>query len=489
MSQSSNSIGIFGNITRAQIWRVLLLTGLALIIILSSVAAIRLRQPAFYAAPIALLLVFQIVYNYRPLYWLLIASIPLSVPLELGAVRVEIVSELLMLLFLLIYLLRWMAGKEVNPTRKIYVFHVLVLLILFWTAYTMFISDYFLRSFKFLLAKLWFVIPFVFLGENIIRDYKDIKTFFWSFFLPFLAVVIYVSILHAGESFSFESSHLIARPFFENGVIYGATLALSVPFIWFARSWYPRNDFRYILLIVGLLLVLLGVALSYKRGAWVATAILPFIALTVRFRLFDKLIYIGLIVAVLGISYLVKDNNFYRFAPNYQQTIFHHGDLEGHLEATFDGTELSSVERFYRWVAAKNMIADKPVQGFGPSTFNQVYQSYTDDAFRTYVSDNPEQSTTHNYFLMTFAEQGFVGGMLFLGLCIYMFLKAYHLYWKFSDSRYKTLCMMFLLSQATILLHSIMNEMIEVDKIGAFFWLNMMMIHKLETWYDEGKIN
>ena len=142
------------------------------------------------------------------------------------------------------------------------------------------------------------------------------------------------------------------------------------------------------------------------------------------------------------------------------------------------------MERFYRWVAAKNMIADMPFTGSGPSTFNQVYKRYTDDAFRTYVSDNPEQSTTHNYFLLTFSEQGIVGGLLFIALCVYMVLKASWLYPRMRTPEYRSILMMAMLSLSTILFHSLLNELIEVDKIGPMFWICMVIIHKLEVWHD-----
>ncbi|MEL6653694.1 MAG: O-antigen ligase family protein [Bacteroidota bacterium] len=161
------------------------------------------------------------------------------------------------------------------------------------------------------------------------------------------------------------------------------------------------------------------------------------------------------------------------------------GDISGHLSATLSGTEISSMERFYRWVAAKNMIADNPLLGSGPSTFNQVYKRYTDDAFRTYVSDNPEQSTTHNYFLMTFAEQGFPGGLLFIAMCLYMLLKAARLRGEISDPLRRSILMMATLSLCTILFHSLLNELIEVDKIGTMFWLCLVLIHKSEVWHEQ----
>jgi O-antigen ligase len=182
---------------------------------------------------------------------------------------------------------------------------------------------------------------------------------------------------------------------------------------------------------------------------------------------------------------MVDDNRFYRYAPNYQSTIWHEGDLSGHLAATFDGTEISGMERFYRWVAAKNMIADMPLFGAGPSTFNQVYKEYADDAFRTYVSDNPEQSTTHNYFLMTFSEQGFPGGLLFIALCVVMVVKAVRLYPRMQDKEMQRMLAMLLLSLFTILFHSLLNELIEVDKVGAMFWLILLLIHKMEVWHEQ----
>ena len=164
-------------------------------------------------------------------------------------------------------------------------------------------------------------------------------------------------------------------------------------------------------------------------------------------------------------------------------------DLEGHLTATFEGKEMSTMERFYRWVAGIHMIEAKPMLGFGPSTFNQNYQRYADDAFRTYVSDNPEQSTTHNYFLMTFTEQGIIGGGLFLFIAIFMMIKGAKLYHQVDDPVHRGLLMSAVLSLFVIAAHSALNELIEVDKVGAMYWLNMVLIHKVEVWKNEKQAN
>ena len=62
------------------------------------------------------------------------------------------------------------------------------------------------------------------------------------------------------------------------------------------------------------------------------------------------------------------------------------------------------MERVYRWVAATRMFKDHPWMGFGPGNFYPYYMHYTLSDFETYVSDNPERSTAHNYPLLLLAE-------------------------------------------------------------------------------------
>ena len=462
-----------------------MLAGLAIVILLSLWLVDYYRSLQYLALPLALLLAMLLLYNYKPLFFLMIATIPFSIAFEFGNTSIDMFSEPLMLLFLLIFIIRTLAGKQFSPKNKIYPFHIFIFLLLFWTAFTTLLSDYPLRSAKFLLAKIWYLTAFVYMAEHIISNMKSVQRIFWAFFIPLMLVIIYITSMHALEGFSFESSHNIVIPLFPNAVIYGATLALFLPFVWYARSWYTPKSFEWYICWLGMGLIMIGILLSFKRGAWLAVALLPIAAMAVKRKWLEKLVYATLLIAALGLSYLIKDNNFYQFAPNYEQTIWHEGNIRGHLQATFTGKEISGVERFYRWVAAKNMIEARPFTGFGPSTFNQVYKHYADDAFRTYVSDNPEQSTTHNYFLMTFTEQGLIGGLLFMGLCIFMLIKASRLYHQVSDPKWKILLLTLILSLLSIIFHSLLNELIEVDKVGTMFWLILLMIHKIQTWHEK----
>ena len=436
-------------------------------------------------APFGLLLILLLLYNFRSLYYVLFFCIPFSSQLDLGNLSMDLPDEPLMILFTGIGFLLLLHGKTMNWEEKLHPFFLWVLGIIAWMLFTSITSTHFFRSGKFVLAKLWYLMAFVFMANYLIREKQHIEKILWACILGGGLITLYILYSHALEGFSFEESHGIVRPFFPNAVVYGAFLALIFPFAWMLRTWYSPKSLQWWILvgISGILLV--GIVLSFRRGAWVAVALLPVVYILLQVKAFKWVTYSTLLIVAFGLFYLIQGNRFYYYAPNYEKTIFHEGDISGHLSATLEGKELSGMERLYRWVAAKNMIGDNLWIGTGPSTFNQEYKKYADDAFRTYVSDNPEQSTTHNYFLMTFAEQGLLGGALFLGLCIYMLMKAAKVYHTCKDPQLKTLVLAVLMSLITILFHSILNELIEVDKVGPFFWLNLVMIHKLAQWSGE----
>lgn len=144
------------------------------------------------------------------------------------------------------------------------------------------------------------------------------------------------------------------------------------------------------------------------------------------------------------------------------------------------------MERVYRWVAATRMIADKPLVGSGAATFYPEYKKYTLKSFRTYVSDNQEKSTTHNYFLLQLAEQGIPGFLLFVTLVATALLQAERLYHR-SRTRpeVRRVVLAAALSFVIIVFHLILNELVEVDKIGPVFFVCLALLIRAETWLME----
>ena len=97
-------------------------------------------------------------------------------------------------------------------------------------------------------------------------------------------------------------------------------------------------------------------------------------------------------------------------------------------------------------------------------------------SFETYVSDNPEKSGIHNYYLMTLVEQGIIGLIIFLGLITSIILYGERVYHALLDRKDKAFVMAATISTVVICALLIINDLIEVDKVGPFFFLNASII-------------
>ena len=108
-------------------------------------------------------------------------------------------------------------------------------------------------------------------------------------------------------------------------------------------------------------------------------------------------------------------------------------------------------------------------------------------SFRTYVSDNPEKSTTHNYFLLQLAEQGVPGFLLFLTLLATALLLAERLYHRAAQRpEVRRVVLAATLSLVIIVFHLVLNELVEVDKIGPVFFICLALLVRADTWLTEG---
>ena len=62
-------------------------------------------------------------------------------------------------------------------------------------------------SIKFLLAKLWFIVPIYFFGTALFLNPDNIGRFLHAYLLPFAVVVCFTLIVHAGYGFEEDPAH------------------------------------------------------------------------------------------------------------------------------------------------------------------------------------------------------------------------------------------------------------------------------------------
>lgn len=449
----------------------------AAIVLVSLFAAIAFDAYFVAAIPALLLLTYMTIVDFRKVFFLLIICIPLSTEFYFpNGLATDLPTEPLMIGLMgvyIIYVLR--NGKEIDSS---FVRHPLALLLvfhLFWIFATTITSSLFLVSLKFSLAKLWYVVTFFFLAGSILKTEKDFKVFFWCILIPLLSTVFIIWIQHAAQGFSFEAVGGVLDPFYRNHVNYASLLALFIPFVWFARQWYPKYSFRRGFINFSIFALLLAIQLSYTRTAYVTLFMAIGAYFIIRLKLVRLVLFASIVALIIGFGYMAKNNTYLQYAPDYERTVTHHR-FDNLVAATVELKDISTMERFYRWIAGLQMAKDKLAVGYGPGNFHNFYKSYTVSSFRTYVSDNPEKSGIHSYFLLMLVEQGIPGMLIFIALSFYTLISGERIYHQSKDLIRKSIVMGVLLSFVVINAFLLINDMIETDKMGSFFFIGIAVL-------------
>ncbi len=401
--------------------------------------------------------------------------LPFSTEIELpGGIGTDLPSEPMMLTLLGIFILflvrspkKILQSVKSNPISTLIFIHLSILFLV-----SIFSTNP-LVSFKYLAAKLWYVIPFYFFPLYLFNKEKDFRQVFKGLFVGMLIAVTYVMINHAGLGFTFESINKAVRPIFRNHVNYAAMLALVLPYFWYMFRT-SKSPFKLIYLPL-LAFLLVATYLSYTRAAFVAVVMAVGASYVIRWRLTKLALVVSFCLITLLITFMVSNNNFMDFAPDFEKTITH-DNYDNLIEATYKMQDVSTMERVYRWVAGFYMVGEKPLVGYGPGCFYPEYIGHTVASFETYVSDNESGSGIHNYYLMVFVEQGIFGFIIFLLLTIIPLVLGTKLYQKMTDQDEKQLLLAALLSLIIIDALLIINDLIEADKVGPFYFLNLGIV-------------
>ena len=435
------------------------------------------------ALPLVALGAAVLLVDWRWVYYLLLGTLALSREIALpGGLSMDVPSEPLMLVLLACFGVSVLLGRsEVPPQFWRHPLVVLIGLALLWSVVSTVSSVNTLKSIKYLLAKTWYIGPFVFVTLAIVRTPRDVWRLTAFYAVGVSITVLYTMARHAGRGFGFDSINWAIQPFYHNHVLYAATAALLVPYAFYAARDAQSKMGRWLWYLV-MLINVGGVMLSYTRASVLSLVVAVLYYGIVRWRLTRLTLLSASVAALIATAYFVRENTYMLYAPEFEKTIFNGGNFQKHLEATYKLEDVSGMERVYRWVAAAHMIAEKPLVGSGPSTFYPEYKRYTVTSFRTYVSDNPEKSTTHNYFLLQLAEQGIPGFLLFVALIFTALLLVENLYHRAQTPQYRNLVMAAGLSLVVTVFHLLLNELVEVDKIGSFYYISLAVLMRVQLW-------
>ncbi len=262
----------------------------ALFIIVNSIL-IAVEVYWFTLFPAAILLLMFYFLSMEKIFLLVTFLVPLSVVIDFKdfGLSLSVPTEPLLIGMLLILLLKFFHRDPFNRRVWSHPVSIIIILQIVWMVMTSITSEIPLVSFKFVLSRLWFVIPVYFFGILVFAEPSRVRLFLILFLVPLAGVVVYTTIQHALWGFDGKAAHWVMDPFFNDHTAYGAVLSMFLPVaIAFAldKEGYSRS---MRLLLLGLaVIVFIGVLLSVSRAAWVSVVAAFGVFIILKFKIQAK---------------------------------------------------------------------------------------------------------------------------------------------------------------------------------------------------------
>lgn len=435
--------------------------------------------------PLGFLLILFFVYKLDYIFFFIVFATPLAVNIEdvFPQLSLSVPAEPLLAALLLLFILKLLLGQLPDHRLFQHPIVVIVMIQLCWMTVTSFTSQIPLVSFKYLTARLWFVVPMLFMGTALFANLKNIKLFYWLYIIAFVIVIVNTTINHAAFGFSEKGANWSMAPFFNDHTAYGVMLAFFIPVL---VGFTFTNIFRFPVRMLSLLLLgLFSVALllSYCRAAWFSVAISFIVFLLIVFRIRFRWIALIAFVIIAGF-YSYQQVLMDRLAKNKQDSSANYIE---HIQSISNvSSDASNLERINRWHSAIRLFKERPNVGWGPGTYQFVYGPYQQSREKTIIStDLGERGNAHSEYLGPLADSGWPGLLIVLTLFSTIVLYGIKVYQKATRREARLLSLITLLSMITYFAHGIMNNFLDTDKSSIPFWGFAAIITALDLYHKD----
>jgi O-antigen ligase len=440
--------------------------------------------------PFALFFALLGIFYLDKLLLLIVFFAPLSITLSNmglgGGNNLYIPTEPLLLGVLILFLLKVWHNKNFDKRIALHPISIAIYANLIWILITSFTSTMPGVSFKFLLSRLWFVVPFFFLGTQLFRKLDNIKRYIWAYTIALLIVIGYTLIrLNDYGLLNQKAAHFVVKPFFNDHTSYGAALAMIAPLIITFIALYKNKSFKTITWIV-LIIFIFALIFSYTRAAWVSI-IGGFLSwVIIKYRIKFKYI-LGMLGVIIILLFVYQDRIVMMLEQNDQESTT---NIAKHAQSITNITsDASNLERINRWNCAIRMFQKKPFFGWGPNTYMFQYAPFQMSYEQTIISTSfGDRGNAHSEYLGPLAESGVLGMvtiMIIVIMTIYYGIKVYH---ESTDEKIKTLVLGVLISLITYFIHGVLNNFLTTDKASATFWGFIGMIVAIDVYHKNRKL-
>lgn len=438
----------------------------------------------FFALPLAFVVVYYYFISLDKIILLITFSTPLAVSLSdssLGA-SLSLPAEPLMFGVLVMFLASLLLGSSYDKKVSTHIVSYLLYFNLLWMFLTAVTSTMPLVSIKYLISRLWFVVPFFFVATPMFQKKKSIHWFIWMYISGLTIVVIYTLTRHAMYGFSEKASHWVMSPFYNDHTSYGAAIAMFIPVL-LGYAFFPKiSILKRIVVFSFLTLFAVALVLSYTRAAWlsavVGVGVFLLVIFRIRFRWFFwgtvVLLVVGLVNLQMIMNHLEKDNEGYS-----SKSFMQHAESVGNISS-----DPSNMERVNRWVSAFKMFEQKPILGWGPGTYQFKYAPFQLASLKTKIStDMGDRGNAHSEYLGPLSEEGLFGMMGVLLLFGFAIKTGLDVYSKGRSKETKFLSLMITLGLVTYFFHGFFNDFLNGDKLSVPVWGFIAILVALDVYH------
>lgn len=421
--------------------------------------------------PVAFIFVLLFIFDLENVLLMAVFATPIAINIgdyDLGA-SISLPSEPLLIGILFFFVLKLLLDKS-RPDKRLAAHPVSIAIIIYlgWMLVTSIMSDLPVVSFKYLLARVWFIVPVYFGGLMLFRNKLKIKTFVWAYIAALLIVIVITTVRHSAYGFSEKAGRWVMDPFYNDHTAYGVILALFLP-IMVGLALDRDTKSRQRLLSAGAALVLLmALYLSYSRAAWLSVGVAIGVLILVLLKIKFRWIATGVVV-VLAIFFTFKFEILDRLEKNKQDAS---ANFVEHLQSISNiSSDASNLERINRWQAALRLYNARPLTGWGPGTYQFEYAPFQRSSEKTIISTNlGDMGNAHSEYIGPLAEMGFPGMITVLLIMVAALYTGFKVYHRSRDRQIRLWSLSITLGLITYYIHGTMNNFLDTDKASVPFW-------------------
>ncbi len=415
---------------------------------------------------------------------LLIAFLtPLSITLEELSFAISLPSEPLLAGVLVLFIAKLVYDRKFDAKIGRHPISIVIYLMFIWMIITTLTSQLPVVSLKFVVSRLWFIIPSYFLCAELFKNPKNINRFIWLYMFGLIIVIFYTIANHAARGFDGDSAHWVMSPFYNDHTAYGAALAIYIV-LCAAYLFMPNiNKKKKIAVGVVLLILVIAIILSFCRASWIsliaAIGVLILVLLKIKFK------YIAVVTVVLvGLFFTFQQQIFDSLAKNDQDAS---GNIVENIQSmTNITTDASNLERINRWNSALRMFKEKPLVGWGPGTYQFEYAPFQESKNKTIISTNSgDMGNAHSEYIGTLAEQGVPGALLVVTIVVVFIYCGLTTYKRSKNKESKILVLASTLALIGYYIHGTLNNFLDTDKLAVPVWSCMAIITAIDCFHAD----